>query len=259
MYHSHKKKTSEFQTVEGRNPCIEVLRSVVSGKRMKSSIVKLYLERDIKKDDKISEVVKISEDLGLSITYIDRKSLDKISKSETHQGVILEITNRGFGKLKDLIESTVNSGAFPYFILIRETLYEHNLGAILRTAACSGANGIILTPKSEISPNVIRASMGATEYLNIVKSSFFEALDEMKSNNIKIVGIEMVGTKFHYEADLKGPICLVIGGEDHSLSQEIIAKCDECVKIPMLSSINSLNMSVAAAVVMYEKVRQELI
>ncbi|QQR93544.1 23S rRNA (guanosine(2251)-2'-O)-methyltransferase RlmB [bacterium] len=251
--HTPKQRTETIQ-VEGRNPVIETLRA-------RSNITKLYLQKDIKQDEKITEVLSLANDQSIKVTYIDRKSLDKLSQTQVHQGVIALKSNsyRSNLELDMLIAKVEKSQRDPYFILVRESLYEYNLGAIIRTAVCAGVNGIILTHGSKVSPQVIRGSMGATEHIDFCYSNIFDAIKACQAKGIKVIGIEVSGENYYYEEDLTGPICFIIGGEDHPLSKEIIAKTDSCVKIPMFGDINSLNMSVAAGILLYEKVRQELV
>ena len=108
-------------------------------------------------------------------------------------------------------------------------------------------------------PNMVRSAMGATEHRSIIKESIYQAIKIVKPLGIKVVGIELTGEDYYYNADLTGPIMLIIGGEDHSLSDELEKKADFFVKIPMKGKVNSLNMSVAASVVLFDKIRQETV
>lgn len=239
--------------IEGRNPLVEGLRS-------KQPIQKVYIQQNIARDEKIDEIIEICAKAKIPVESVPKSRLDKMSVTEVHQGIIG--ISRGFNyiKMKDMLDQVYASKRDPFFLIVRESMYEHNLGALLRTAACCGVNGVILTKKSDITPNVIRTSMGATFHLNICQMDVFSAIKDLHTENIKLVGIEIFETsKWYYESDMTGPIALIIGGEDHPLSKEISDKCDFTVKIPLLSDINSLNMSVAAGIVMYEKFRQEVV
>jgi 23S rRNA (guanosine2251-2'-O)-methyltransferase len=240
--------------IEGRNPVLEALRA-------KSPLSKIYLQEGIKRDSKIRELILLSRKSRVRLDYIDKKKLDQMCQSDIHQGVIAlrpvgnkkELTN-----VRDLIERVESENKVPFFIIIRDVLYEHNLGAIIRTAVSAGVNGIVVPPNTKFGPEVMRASMGGYEYANIAEENIFQAIKTIKENAIKVVGIEVTAEKYYYESDLKGALALIIGGEDHSLSEEIKNKCDFFVKIPLLSPINSLNMSVASGIVIYDKLRQEL-
>jgi 23S rRNA (guanosine2251-2'-O)-methyltransferase len=114
-----------------------------------------------------------------------------------------------------------------------------------------------MPPKMYVSATTVRASMGATEHIHVINESLFNAIKTAKKNLIKVVGIEVSGQNYYYESDLTGPVMLIIGGEDRSLSDEITKQCDLVVKIPLKGRVNSLNMSVAASIVIYDKIRQD--
>jgi 23S rRNA (guanosine2251-2'-O)-methyltransferase len=236
--------------IEGRNPVIESLRA---GKK----IEKIYLEQEINHDEKITEIIKLAHKQGINLIYKPKKFMTRVSHTSVHQGVIAFKTEEPDMSLKQLLEKFVQERKDPFIIYIREALYEHNLGAIIRTAECAGADAVITTPKETITSSVARAAMGATEHIAIIRESLFNAIKTAKSYGLKVAGIEVAGTEYYYNSDLKGPMMLIIGGEDRSLSEEILNKCDLVVKIPLLGKVNSLNMSVAAAIVIYDKIRQE--
>jgi len=220
---------------------------------------KIYMQDSIPNDVKISEILKLVKKRKIRLEKVEKSTLDRLSQTGVHQGVIgVRAGNLQYYSTRELIKKTEEENKIPFFVIIREVLYEYNLGAIIRTAVCAGANGIIIPQDAEISAEVSRGSMGATEHAVIAKDSIFQALKMLHDNAIKIVGIEVTAKNYYYDEDLTGPIALIIGGEDHSLSEEIKNKCDFFVKIPLLSKINSLNMSVASGIVIYDKVRQEL-
>lgn len=248
-----RENSSKTEQIEGRNPVIELIRS------RPNDVIQIYLQKGINIDEKIAEINEFTNKRAIVKKEIDRKSLDKLSQTGVHQGVIAITGARKYLTLDKLLQKIKEDNKEEFLVLIRETLYEHNLGAILRTAACAGVNGVIITPESEVSPNVVRAAMGATEYLAIAKSSIFDTIKRLKSENIRVLAIEQAeNSEMLFDANLVGPICLIIGGEDHPVSADILNKCDGSLTIPMFTKVNSLNMSVAFAVVAYEKVRQEV-
>ncbi|MBD3279952.1 23S rRNA (guanosine(2251)-2'-O)-methyltransferase RlmB [Candidatus Dojkabacteria bacterium] len=231
--------------IEGRNPVLEALRA-------RTPIEKVILEKNIKKDEKISEILELAKKQNINVRFDKKYLLDKKSKTQTHQGVIALGTQKEQQDFNTLI---TNKNAF--LIYIRDALYEHNVGAIIRTAECVGATGVILPPKISVSPQIRRAAMGATEHISITNHNLFQAIKEAQEAGLQVVGIERTGSSTNlYETKLDVPIMLIIGGEDRSLSTQITDKCDKVVEIPMEGNVNSLNMSVAAAVVMYEVRRQ---
>jgi 23S rRNA (guanosine2251-2'-O)-methyltransferase len=233
--------------IEGRNPVYEALKAG-------SNINKLFLQKDIKKDEKITEIIKEAQRHNVHIAQVKKFLLDKESQTGVHQGVIAF----GEDKVAPLFPTLIQDN-HSFIVYIREALYEHNIGAIIRTAECAGATAVILPPKVELTPQIRRASMGATEHIPIMSYSLFQAIKEAKDAGLQIVGIERSENSTNlYNTKLKKPLLLIIGGEDRSLSPQILEKCDATVEIPMKGHVNSLNMSVAAAIVIYEVVRQEL-
>jgi len=237
--------------IEGRNPVIELLRS-------NREISKILMEDGINIDEKVAEILMRATNRKIKIDRVGKKKLDKLSTSRTHQGVIAlaEIT---FPKLSSIIEINNIHHLPNNFIYIREALYEHNIGAIARSAEAAGFKSIIIPPKVDISAQTFRVSMGALANLKIIKESLFTAIKSCKEAGIKVVGIEVTTDKYYYDENLTGDTLLIIGGEDHPLSTPVLDQCDTVVKIPMHGKINSLNMSVACSVVLFEKLRQEVV
>ncbi|MBN1331752.1 23S rRNA (guanosine(2251)-2'-O)-methyltransferase RlmB [Candidatus Dojkabacteria bacterium] len=231
--------------IEGRNPVLEALRA-------NTPLDKLILEKNIKQDEKISEILKLAQKRKVNVVFDKKYLLDQKSQTKVHQGVIAIGTDKQQADFATLIKDKQ-----AFLIYIREALYEHNVGAIIRTAECVGATGIILPPKIQLSPQIRRAAMGATEHISILNCGLFQAIKNSQDAGLKVIGIERTDkSKSLYEIELHTPLMLIVGGEDRSLSKQIIDKCDKVVEIPMKGKINSLNMSVAAAIVMYEVLRQ---
>lgn len=231
--------------IEGRNPILEALRA-------ETPLQKILIEKNIKKDQKILEIIQLAKKNRLQIQEVKKYLLDKKSETRIHQGIIAigkNIETPSFSKL--IIERDA------FIIYIREALYEHNIGAIIRTAECLGATGVILPPKTAITPQIRRASMGASEHIPVTNYNLFQAIKEAKETGLEIIAIERNENSTPLpQYKFKLPIMLIIGGEDRSLSKEILNKCDGTVEIPMTGKVNSLNMSVAAAIVIYEVSKQ---
>ncbi len=233
--------------IEGRNPVLESLRS------NPDNIRELFIRDKVAKDDKMYEIVKIAKKKKIKIRFVKVNFLDRVSDTGKHQGVIAVRSSFPVLSFQEIIQ---DASPNLMIIYIRESFNEFNIGSIIRSAECTGTKAVVLSPKTKITPQVIRASMGASEHISIVHESLFATIKTCKDNGIKVVGIEVDGEKMYYEEDLRGPVMFIVGGEDRSLSEEIMRKCDSVVKIPLLGQVNSLNMSVASGVVMYEKIRQ---
>lgn len=236
--------------IEGRNAVLESLRSDRVFK-------KLYVEKDIFRDEKVKQILSKATNRKVITRFVSKKELEQISYTGNHQGIIAHVEDKLTYDMGSYIDYLFDNKIDPFFVYIRESLYEQNLGAIIRSAECVGANAVVTQPKVMLTAETVRASAGATEHVNIMKESLFNAIKICQKNAIKVIGIEVSGDKFYYQEDLTGPAMFIIGGEDRPLSMEITKKCDIIVKIPMFGKVNSLNMSVAASIVLYDKVRQE--
>ncbi len=233
--------------IEGRNPVIEALQS-------NYLVEKLFIERELPQNDKIEKIKNLALQKHLKINYLERHKLNKLSKTNSHQGVILIAKNLVTPSLENLLSTPTES---IRLIFIRESFHEHNIGAIIRTAECLGFDGVILPPKISITPNLIRASMGAISHIQVFNYSLFPIIKKLKSEGFQIVGIERhPKASLLMDINFEPKVLLIIGGEDKSLSDSILGECDIIAQIPMSGKINSLNMSVAAAIVMYELSRQ---
>lgn len=234
--------------IEGRNVILETLRSP-------REITKIYMEAEINRDEKISEIIHLIQKRRLTINWLTKKKLASMSKTGNHQGVIAEAPFI-FTSLSSLLDYNHDNGIETRLIYIREAQLEDNIGAIARSAEAAGFQGIVLPPRQGLTPQILRSSTGAISHLELVHEGLFPAIAICKKNGIKVVGIELKTKNKYYETDLTGEVMLIVGGEDRSLSDEVIEKCDVVVKIPQYGNVNSLNMSVAAAIVIFESSRQ---
>ena len=236
----------------GRNPVYECLVA-------KSKIKKIYINQEIKLDGKVQSILDLASAQGVPVVYKSKRFINKISDNALHQGVVADKEDVVAPSLELALRELETEGKEPFILYIRDAYNEFNVGAIIRSAEAVGVNIVIIPPKMDITPNMVRSAMGATEHLSIIKESIYQAIKIVKPLGIKVVGIELTGEDYYYNADLTGPIMLIIGGEDHSLSDELEKKADFFVKIPMKGKVNSLNMSVAASVVLFDKIRQETV
>lgn len=237
--------------LEGRNVVTEALSS---GRKIK----KLIIDSGGVTNPKVANIVKLADKKKIHIVYKDRKKLNKMSKTHAHQGVIAIAFEKEKLKLLQLIDDIYASGKDPFFVMIDDLTYEQNLGAIARTAYSAGVDAIIVSHggAAEVTSVVSHISAGATEYIPIINESLYSAIKKLKENNIKIIGVDKGDNPNYFSADLTGPIALVLGGEDKGVSSGIKDKMDGLISIPMVNDFSSLNVSVAAAIVIYDRVRQ---
>jgi 23S rRNA (guanosine2251-2'-O)-methyltransferase len=244
------------EVIGGRNVVLENLKA---GRQ----VSEVYLENGLTagKDERIRDIITITRNFHIPLQNVESGFLKDIGiKSGINtEGIIAIVAKRNDLDTKELLALCTKKGKEPFIIVVNNILYEENLGAILRTSAASGVDGIIIPKrdKREVTPTVERISMGGAAYVPVVRDNLFQSLDEIHDAGIKIVGVELNGEKYYYDEDLTGPIALVLGGEDAGLSAPLQKRCDQIVKIPMLGQIQSLNVSVSTGIVIYEKVRQE--
>ncbi|HHH14252.1 MAG TPA: 23S rRNA (guanosine(2251)-2'-O)-methyltransferase RlmB [candidate division WWE3 bacterium] len=235
--------------VEGLNPVLELFNS-------NRYIKKIYLDKGLKSPKK-KNILEYASKRNIPIEYYSRSRLDTLSKTGVHQGVIALAERVVFSSLKGFLEDTLDKPNLS-IVIARNITYEHNLGAIIRTCVASGVDGLIITGKSsvKITPVVERTSMGAISEIALFRESFFSAVKLLKRAGLKLIALEVTGEKYYFEESLTGRTAFVIGGESETLRENVINKVDTVVKIPMISKIPSLNVSVALGIVLYDRIRQ---
>lgn len=234
----------------GRNPVLEAIRS---GR----SIDKILVKKG-KYEGSIVPIIKKAKASGIILQEVDKAKLDQIAEGENHQGVIAYISMYDYSSVKDILEYAEEKNEAPFVIICDKITDPHNLGAIIRTANCVGAHGIIIPKRGSAGLNsvVAKTSAGAVEYTRVAKvTNIANTIDDLKKSGMWIAAADMDG-ELMYNVDLKGSLGIVIGSEGEGVSRLVKEKCDFIASIPMQGEINSLNASVAAGVLMYEAVRQ---
>lgn len=235
----------------GRNPVIEAIKS---GAQLDTIYIdgtggSLNLIRRLAKENNI--VVKDAQD----------KKLSQLSGGASHQGVVAFGACGQYVSVEDILAVSQKKGTKPFIIICDEIEDPHNLGAIIRTAETSGADGVIIPKRRSASLNstVFKTSAGAASYVPVARvSNLASCIDTLKENGVWIYGTDASGRDYS-ETDLTGSCALVIGSEGFGISKLIQKKCDFMIKLPMMGKINSLNASVAAGIFMYEALRQRRI
>lgn len=234
----------------GRNPVSEALKSG-------ADIEKIFVKKDA--DGSLLPILKKARERKIAISEVDRRKLDELSGDENHQGIVAFIPVQKYSTVAEIIESAREKGKAPFVIILDRITDPHNLGSIIRTANCVGADGVII-PKHQsagLNSTVAKTSAGAVSYTKVAKvTNIARCLDELKEAGLWIVGADMNGESM-YKVDMKGSIGLVIGNEGEGISRLVREKCDFIAEIPMWGDIDSLNASVAAGILMYECKRQQ--
>ena len=189
----------------------------------------------------------------------DRRKLDQLSATGAHQGVIAMVAAHAYATVEEILENAKNRGEAPLIVICDELSDPHNLGAIIRTAECAGAHGVIIPKRRSVGLTAVvgKASAGALEYLPVARvANLVSAIRELQKAGVWVFGTAADGDTALYQADLKGPAAIVIGNEGDGMSRLVAEACDFKVSIPMRGRISSLNASNAAAILLYEAVRQ---
>lgn len=237
--------------IEGRNAVTEALRA---GR----TIDKLYIVSG-DTDHGLQRLASQARQAGIVVVSADRRKLDQMSTTGAHQGVIAMAAAHMYVPVEQMLAAARERGEAPLLILCDELNDPHNLGAILRTAECVGAHGVIIPKRRSIglTATVAKASAGAIEYMPVARvSNLTDTIKMLKKEGVWIYGTAAKGEKSLYETDLTGPAAIVIGSEGTGMSRLVEEQCDFLVSIPMKGQINSLNASAAAAVLLYETLRQ---
>lgn len=238
--------------IEGRNPVVEALA------RGRRRVLRVWIDRGAKADPRIDRVVDLAARAGAAVLRKDRRDLDVAAEGRVHNGVIAWAEPLPQLTVAQLVDRAFASGADPLILLCAELSYEHNLGAILRSALGFGVHGVIVPTRrgAALTPIVQRVAMGAAEEVPVVRESFHSAAKHLGRAGLPLVAADHGGTPIG-QAALSGPLCLVLGGEGAGLSSSQRERCDRVVSIPLHGELESLNVSVATAVLLYEKRRQD--
>ncbi|MCD2452457.1 23S rRNA (guanosine(2251)-2'-O)-methyltransferase RlmB [Methylicorpusculum oleiharenae] len=214
-----------------------------------------------RQDKRLSEIIKQLGDLGLNTEKADRKKLDRLAGGTNHQGIVIEIEMPAAKSEDELKTDLLNITTPPLFLVLDNVQDPHNLGACLRTADATGVNGVIITKDNAtgITPTVCKVASGAAETVPVYQiTNLARTLRWLKDQGLWILGAAGDGNQTIYQADLKVPMALVVGAEGKGLRRLTREECDMLVKLPMLGKIESLNLSVATGVFLYEVVRQRM-
>ena len=237
--------------IEGRNAVIEALRAG-------ASIDKIFIQKG-ETDKTLGHIASTARAAGVVVVDADKRKLDFMSRTHAHQGVIALASVREYVSVEDILNIAREKGENPLIVVCDEISDPHNLGAIIRTAECAGAHGVIIPKRRSagLTSIVGKTSAGAVSYVPVARVPNIPALlEQLQKEGVWVFGTAAEGTTALYSADLKGPAAIVIGSEGEGMTRLVREKCDFLVSIPMKGKISSLNASAAAAILLYEAVRQ---
>jgi 23S rRNA (guanosine2251-2'-O)-methyltransferase len=236
----------------GRQPLVESLNA---GR----PIDKILLQKNVS-GDVINEIRRLATKMQVPMQYVPVEKLNSLTRAN-HQGVIAFAALVQYMDLQQVIDHVLNNGGTPLFVMLDGVTDVRNIGAIARTAVCCGAQALIIPDKGvgALNEDAMKASAGALEKINVCRvNSLMKAVDELHLNGIKAFASEMTASKKLFELELKDPCCIVMGSEDKGVFPPLMKICDEKFSIPMPGEFESLNVSVATGMILYETVKQRL-
>lgn len=237
--------------VSGRNAVKELLGS---GR----DVEKIYIQSG-EREGSVNQLIGIASERKLQIVEADKRKLDQLSFGQRHQGIVAIAAERNYFSVEEIISYAEERGEKPFIILLDGVEDPHNLGAIIRSAECVGAHGVVIPKRRAVglTSTVAKASAGAVEHMRVAKvTNLSQTIDELKELGLWIYGADMGGEEY-YNVDMTGAVCLVLGSEGAGISRLVKEKCDFIVSIPLYGKVNSMNVSCAGAVLFAEIAKQK--
>ena len=234
----------------GRN----AVKELISSGR---DIEKIYV-REGDREGSINLIIGMARERGITLVECDRARLDSLSCGGSHQGVVAVAAERNYSTVEDILALAEERGEPPFIVILDGVEDPHNLGAIIRSAECAGAHGVIIPKRRAVglTSTVSKASAGALEHMLVARvTNLASTVDELKKRGLWLYAADMDGADC-YSTDLKGSSAIVLGGEGSGVSRLVKEKCDFVVSIPLYGRVNSLNVSCAAAIILTEAARQ---
>src|SRR5437868_13063268 len=240
-----------MEVLYGLHPVEEAIRSA----SRQLDHVSVARER---RDERLERLIALCRTAGIRVALEPRDQLTRLARTDAHQGVLAIVRDRKFLAIEDLLASP-EAGQHRFFLALDGVEDPHNLGALLRTADGAGVDGVILPERrsAPVAGTVAKTSAGASEHVRIARvTNLVRALEQMKQNNIWVLGLDERGNPDYTEFDFRTDCVLVLGREGAGLHDLVKKTCDHLLRIPMAGQVSSLNVSVAGAIVMYEAMRQ---
>jgi len=236
--------------ISGRNAVRELLSS---GR----DVDKVYIQRG-EREGSIKMLIAKARERNIPVIEAEKSKLDTISMGSAHQGIVALAAEQNYSTVDEILEYAASKGEAPFIVILDGVEDPHNLGAIIRSAECSGVHGVIIPKRRAVGlTSVVRkSSAGALEYMRVARvTNLASTVDELKERGLWIYGADMGGNDY-YATDFSGNVCIVLGSEGFGISRLVREKCDFITSIPLYGNVNSMNVSCAAAVILTEVARQ---
>jgi 23S rRNA (guanosine2251-2'-O)-methyltransferase len=234
------------------------VKSIMEALRGRRKVHKIYVQEG-RTGKKIEELLRFAQKKAVFVQYVEKQRLDEMYTVSNHQGIIAQVDSYQYAEVDEMLEKAAMAGDEPFLLILDGMEDPQNMGSIIRTAECAGVQGVIIPQhnSSEITAAVARASAGAVEHILVAReTNLVNCIKRLKEKGLWVIGADMDGTSDYFNCKMPSPTVLVIGGEGRGIRRLVRENCDLLVKIPMMGSVQSLNASVAAALVMYEVLRQ---
>lgn len=251
IYESEAGMEQDYAIIIGRNPVLEALKS---GR----TINKVMLAKG-DRDTHLSYIAALAKERGIVVQEVDSRKIDKFSGIHSSQGVAAFVASVDYVETEDILAKAEEKNEPPFIVILDSVTDPQNLGSIIRTCDAAGVHGLIIPKRrsASVTPAVSKASAGAVEYVPVARVvNLVQTIKMLKEKGIWIAGAEANQGRLYYECDLKGPLAIVIGSEGEGMGRLVRENCDFIAKIPMMGNISSLNAGVAAAVLLFEALKQ---
>lgn len=238
------------EIVSGKNPVLEALRS---GRDMN----KVWVAEGVKKAG-IAELLQLAKEAGIIVQFVPKSKVDQLTDGANHQGVAASVAAYRYAEIDELFESAASRNEDPFFLILDELEDPHNLGSILRTADATGVHGVIIPKRRAVGLTAVvaKTSTGAIEHVPVARvGNLAQTVEDLKKRGVWIAGTDAKGSADYRRMDAKLPLAIIIGSEGKGMSRLLKDKCDFLYNMPMVGHVTSLNASVAAAILMYEVLR----
>jgi 23S rRNA (guanosine2251-2'-O)-methyltransferase len=237
--------------IRNKNAMMELLRDG-------ANFEKISIVKNLKQDNLTKEIISTAKSRGIQIKIDPIRKMPKRRGGQTREVLTGFLILENTWPLKNLLDELYKKNQDPFFLLINRVDFESNIGMIARTAFAVGVNGLIFQGEEDrfLNEETLHFSMGAIARIPLVKMNIFEALKELKEYGVKTFSLQMGGTTY-FKEDVTGPVAFVLGAEGKGVSEKVSSRCDKKLTIPMRKDIGSLNVGISAAIILYEKVRQE--
>jgi 23S rRNA (guanosine2251-2'-O)-methyltransferase len=238
------------EILSGKNPVLEALRA---GREMN----KVWIAEGVKKAG-ITEIMELAKEAGIIVQFVPKNKVEQLTDGANHQGIAASVAAYRYAEIDELFELAASRNEDPFFLILDELEDPHNLGSILRTADATGVHGVIIPRRRAVGLTgvVAKTSTGAIEHIPVARvGNLAQTVEDLKKRGLWIAGTDAKGSSDYRRMDAKLPIAIIIGSEGKGMSRLLKEKCDFLYHMPMVGQVTSLNASVAAAILMYEVLR----